>query len=135
MEESKTSAASKKEAYIYSAASPDAKQKKRFEAFLLKEQGEEFELVWKKDETVGNGFRLEAGGEVYDWTREGRYRQLADMLDEIAARYDDEESDVITLFKSSIDSWEAHVRPEEEGVVLTVGDGIVLAEGQTYRSV
>ena len=129
MEESKTSAASKKEAYIYSAASPDAKQKKRFEAFLLKEQGEEFELVWKKDETVGNGFRLEAGGEVYDWTREGRYRQLADMLDEIAARYDDEESDVITLFKSSIDSWEAHVRPEEEGVVLTVGDGIVLAEG------
>ncbi|MCR5011034.1 MAG: F0F1 ATP synthase subunit alpha [Lachnospiraceae bacterium] len=129
MEESKTSATSKKEAYIYSAASPDAKQKKRFEAFLLKEQGEEFELVWKKDETVGNGFRLEAGGEVYDWTREGRYRQLADMLDEIAARYDDEESDVITLFKSSIDSWEAHVRPEEEGVVLTVGDGIVLAEG------
>ncbi len=129
MEESKTSAVSKKEAYIYSAVSPDAKQKKRFETFLLKEQGEEFELVWKKDETVGNGFRLEAGGEVYDWTREGRYRQLADMLDEIAARYDDEESDVITLFKSSIDSWEAHVRPEEEGVVLTVGDGIVLAEG------
>ncbi|MCR5597932.1 MAG: F0F1 ATP synthase subunit alpha [Lachnospiraceae bacterium] len=129
MEESKTSAVSKKEAYIYSAVSPDVTQKKRFEVFLLKEQGEEFELVWKKDETVGNGFRLEADGEVYDWTREGRYRQLADMLDEIAARYDDEESDVITLFKSSIDSWEAHVRPEEEGVVLTVGDGIVLAEG------
>ncbi len=129
MEESKTSAVVKKEAHIYSAVSPDAAQKKRFEAFLLKEQGEEFELVWKKDETVGNGFRLEAGGEVYDWTREGRYRQLADMLDEIAARYDDEESDVITLFKSSIDSWAAHVRPEEEGVVLTVGDGIVLAEG------
>ena len=129
MEESKTSAVLKKEAYIYSAVSPDATQKKRFEAFLLKEQGEEFELVWKEDETVGNGFRLEADGEVYDWTREGRYRQLADMLDEIAARYDDEESDVITLFKSSIDSWEAHVRPEEEGVVLTVGDGIVLAEG------
>ena len=129
MEESKTSAVSKKEAYIYSAVSPDVTQKKRFEAFLLKEQGEEFELVWKQDETVGNGFRLEADGEVYDWTREGRYRQLADMLDEIAARYDDEESDVITLFKSSIDSWEAHVRPEEEGVVLTVGDGIVLAEG------
>ena len=129
MEESKTSAVSKKEAYIYSAVSPDAAQKKRFEAFLLKEQGEEFELVWKKDETVGKGFRLEADGEVYDWTREGRYRQLADMLDEIAARYDDEESDVITLFRSSIDSWAAHVRPEEEGVVLTVGDGIVLAEG------
>ena len=129
MEESKTSAVSKKEAYIYSAVSPDVTQKKRFEAFLLKEQGEEFELVWKQDETVGNGFRLEADGEVYDWTREGRYRQLADMLDEIAARYDDEESDVITLFRSSIDSWAAHVRPEEEGVVLTVGDGIVLAEG------
>lgn len=129
MEESKTSAVSKKEAYIYSAVSPDVTQKKRFEAFLLKEQGEEFELVWKNDETVGNGFRLEADGEVYDWTREGRYRQLADMLDEIAARYDDEESDVITLFRSSIDSWAAHVRPEEEGVVLTVGDGIVLAEG------
>ena len=90
MEESKTSAVLKKEAYIYSAVSPDAAQKKRFEAFLSKEQGEEFELVWKKDETVGNGFRLEADGEVYDWTREGRYRQLADMLDEIAARYDDE---------------------------------------------
>ena len=35
MEESKTSAVSKKEAYIYSAVSPDAAQKKRFEKMLV----------------------------------------------------------------------------------------------------
>ena len=70
-----------KKAFIYSATEPDDRQRARFEAFLTDKYNSPYELVWEKDESVGSGFRLKAGGDVYDWTEEGRFRQLADMLD------------------------------------------------------
>ena len=126
MEESKTLP----KAYIYSKEAPLASQKERFDAFLLKNYGKEFDLTWVFDEALDKGFKLVAAGDVYDWTPEGRYRQLAAMLEELAVSdSDDPDDDIITLFKTSIDKWEAKVSPEEEGRVLTVGDGIVIADG------
>ena len=126
MEESKTLP----KAYIYSKEAPLASQKERFDAFLLKNYGKEFDLTWVFDEALDKGFKLVAAGDVYDWTPEGRYRQLAAMLEELAVSdSDDPDDDIISLFKTSIDKWEAKVSPEEEGRVLTVGDGIVIADG------
>ncbi|MCR4937732.1 MAG: F0F1 ATP synthase subunit alpha [Lachnospiraceae bacterium] len=126
MEESKTLP----KAYIYSKEAPLASQKERFDAFLLKNYGKEFDLTWVFDEELDKGFKLVAAGDVYDWTPEGRYRQLAAMLEELAVSdSDDPDDDIISLFKTSIDKWEAKVSPEEEGRVLTVGDGIVIADG------
>ncbi len=126
MEESKTLP----KAYIYSKEAPLASQKERFDAFLLKNYGKEFDLTWVFDEALDKGFKLVAAGDVYDWTPEGRYRQLAAMLEELAVSdSDDPGDDIISLFKTSIDKWEAKVSPEEEGRVLTVGDGIVIADG------
>ena len=118
-----------KKAFIYSATEPDDRQRARFEAFLTDKYNSPYELVWEKDESVGSGFRLKAGGDVYDWTEEGRFRQLADMLDTLDGKDFGGAGDVISLFKTSINEWQAHVVPEEEGTVLTVGDGIVVAEG------
>ena len=118
-----------KKAFIYSATEPNDRQRARFEAFLTDKYNSPYELVWEKDESVGSGFRLKAGGDVYDWTEEGRFRQLADMLDTLDGKDFGGAGDVISLFKTSINEWQAHVVPEEEGTVLTVGDGIVVAEG------
>ncbi|MCR5209492.1 MAG: F0F1 ATP synthase subunit alpha [Lachnospiraceae bacterium] len=118
-----------KKALIFSATEPDERQKARFEAFLTDKYKVPYELVWELDESVGTGFRLKAGGDVYDWTEEGRFRQLADMLDALDGKDFGGKGDVISLFRTSINEWQAHVVPEEEGTVLTVGDGIVVAEG------
>ena len=114
-------------AIIRSAVSPDAGQKARFDAFLLRKYGRVFDIVWEKDENLKRGFILKAADDIYDWTPKGRFTQLAEMLEDLARG--DDEDDIITLYKDSIFKWEPAVNPAEEGVVLSVGDGIVIADG------
>ncbi len=118
---------SPEKAIIRSAVAPDASQKARFDAFLLRKYGHVFDIVWEKDENLKRGFILKAAGDIYDWTPKGRFTQLAEMLEDLARG--DDEDDIITLYKDSIFKWEPAVNPAEEGVVLSVGDGIVIADG------
>ena len=67
-------------AILYGAAAPDAAQRARFEAFLKRRYGEDAELVFEKSPLYPNGFRLEVGAEIYDWSVEGRLRQLKDLF-------------------------------------------------------
>lgn len=118
------------EAYLYSAAAPDEARKKRFEDFLKKRYHKDYELVWVHDEDITSGFRLAVGHETYDWTREGRIQQFKDMLRKKAV--EDETpggTDLITLYKNTLESWTLAALPEEEGTVTMVGDGIVFADG------
>ncbi len=114
-------------AVLYAAVEPTAQQQEGLLQFLEKKYGKAYELDWCEDESTGKGFRLVVGDEVYDHTREGRFLQLKERLGELLLA--DEEEDVITLFKSSIDSWNAETVAEEEGTVLSVGDGIVFIDG------
>ena len=66
-----------RQAILTSAARPGVAQWSRMEAFLRERYGEDVELVWQKDASLRNGFRLEIGDDVYDWSLEGRMRQLA----------------------------------------------------------
>ncbi len=115
-------------AYLYAAAEPNDEQKEKLLAFLGKRYSKAFELVFREDESITEGFRLVAGDDVYDRTREGRFHQLKERLRELVTSENDGQ-DVISLFKSSIDSWNVETLPAEEGKVLTVGDGIVVVEG------
>lgn len=119
------------EAFLYSNAAPDAQRKKRFEDFILKKYGQKYELVWVEDPGIMSGFKLVVGNEVYDWTREGRVEQLKEKLQGIIEENEGNllGSDLITLFQTSLDSWKMEALPEEEGTVIMVGDGIVIAEG------
>ena len=92
-------------AVLYAAVEPTAQQQEGLLQFLEKKYGKAYELDWCEDESTGKGFRLVVGDEVYDHTREGRFLQLKERLGELLLA--DEEEDVITLFKSSIDSWNA----------------------------
>ena len=113
-------------AVLYAAGEPSEAQKKRFINFLTERKGKEVELEWVKDESLGNGFKLSVGSEVYDWTREGLLRQFVDMLSGVKAEYDE---DVISLVRENVKNWKPEVRADEIGHVLYVGDGIAVVSG------
>ena len=52
---------------LYSAKKPTDAQIEKIRKFLL-EKYENDALEWKEDLTVTEGFRLEVGKEIYDWT-------------------------------------------------------------------
>ncbi len=118
------------EAYLYSNAVPDAQRKKRFEDFLKERYHKDYTLVWVEDKSIDSGFKLYVDNEVYDWSKEGRINQFKEMIRRRAKEEDGPGGkELITLFKSSLESWNLEALPEEEGRVIMVGDGIVIADG------
>ncbi|MBR3307702.1 MAG: F0F1 ATP synthase subunit alpha [Lachnospiraceae bacterium] len=117
-----------KKAFLYAPEKPDELQEKLLKDFLREKYSEGYEIVWREDESLSDGFRLVVGDDVYDRSREGRFNQLKEKL-RAAVSMGRGGDDVITLFKGVIDDWDARTVASEEGTVLTVGDGIVVVEG------
>ena len=111
--------------FLHSAERPDETQEKRLNAFLCKRYGEGAELVWVEDHTLENGFRLESGDDVYDWSPQGRLEQLAGRLKAV----DVSEQNVIPLLRDTLESWTPKALVHTIGKVLTVEDGIATVSG------
>jgi len=116
-------------AVIYSASAPTEAQREKFIAFLTEKYGEGIELEYSCDETIQGGFKLVVGDRVYDWTVEGRYHQFREKLEKISKQVVSSESEVIGLFKTAVDDFEAKAVADEEGTVRSVGDGIAVIDG------
>ena len=122
-------------ALLYAAEAPSPEQKARFIRFLSGRKGAPVELEWVKDDSLGNGFKLSIGSEIYDWTPEGLLRQFSNMLDSVKAG---ENEDVISLVRENIRNWKPEVRADEVGKVLFAGDGIAVVsdlERVTYGEI
>lgn len=104
---------------------PDENQKERLLAFLKRRYGGDFTLEWVLDESVRGGFVLEAGADVYDWSLEGRMRQLRERMDSIKASAEN----VIPLIREAAENWTPRLIPEEIGHVVSVGDQIATVSG------
>lgn len=63
----------KRKARLYSGKAPGKADFDRFVAFLHHKYGEDTELEWVEDQTLKNGFRLEVGAHVYDWSEMGLF--------------------------------------------------------------
>lgn len=111
--------------FLHSAERPDETQEKRLNAFLCKRYGEGAELVWVEDHTLENGFRLESGDDVYDWSPQGRLEQLAGRWKAV----DVSEQNVIPLLRDTLESWTPKALVHTTGKVLTVEDGIATVSG------
>ena len=111
--------------FLHSAERPDETQEKRLNAFLCKRYGEGAELIWVEDHTLENGFRLESGDDVYDWSPQGRLEQLAGRLKAV----DVSEQNVIPLLRDTLESWTPKALVHTIGKVLTVEDGIATVSG------
>lgn len=114
-----------KTAILYSDIKPNDEQTEKFTKLLLEKYGTQIEFIWEKDEKIKNGFRLAIGSEVYDWTVDGRFRQLKNYIKTLA----EENTDLIPLLKESIESWTPKILPNEIGTVVTVGDCVATVTG------
>lgn len=70
-------------ARLYSAKAPEKADSDRFVAFLRRKYGEGVELEWVEDRTMRNGFRLEVGTHVYDWSEKGLFKQFDAYLNKL----------------------------------------------------
>ena len=116
-----------KKAMIRAPQAPSQEQLEKFRGFLTQKYGP-VELTFVEDPSLKTGFILEVGHDVYDWSLQGRLRQMRDMIEDLP----DVPSDrLMPLIRESIDKWSPAIVPQEVGTVLTVGDGIALVSGLT----
>lgn len=114
-----------KTAVLYSDTKPDDLQTERFTNFLRGKYGEGISFRWENNARIKRGFRLVVGSDVYDWTQDGRFRQLKRYIKSMA----EEETELIQLLKERMGSWSPAVMSSETGTVLTVGDCVATVEG------
>ena len=115
-----------KKAVLYGAEAPSEEQKARFLRFLSETYGENVSLSFEKTEKK-DGFVLKVGNEVYDWSAEGRRRQLETALRRVSAK----PKELIPLLRETVHRWVPEVFAETVGTVQTVGDGIATVTGLT----
>ncbi len=113
----------KKFALLISDKEPNEEQKEKIIAFLEKKYGVS-NLKFRLDESVKGGFKLSVSGDVYDWTNEGRLRQLHSALSALS-----EQADVMPLLRETVSKWQPKAIAEEIGTVISVGDGIAAVSG------
>lgn len=112
-------------AVLFSSEKPDDKQTERFKAFIAKKYGDDVDFVWERNDAFPEGFRLEVGSEIYDWSVGGRFRQLRDTLVKVPVK----NGNIIPLLKETVRRWTPEALAQEVGAVTTVGDGIATVEG------
>ena len=121
------------EAYLYSAEEPSQEQLERLRAFLEKKYQKTVGVVWRKDASVHDGFRIEVGtsvyrwqlDQIYDWSAAGKSRQLKEQVSQAVRGH----GDVMPLVRQAIQGFASAPRADEVGTVLTVGDGIATVSG------
>lgn len=69
-----------RQAVLYASQPPSPEQEQRFARFLEDRYGETIPLVWQKSWAFPRGFRLVVGTDSYDWSLDGRFRQLRTAL-------------------------------------------------------
>ena len=111
---------------LYSAKKPTDAQLEKIKKFLL-EKYENDALEWKEDLTVTEGFRLEVGKEIYDWTNAGRLAQFKEMIFNAVGKKTTD--NIIPLIKENVKDWTPVSAPTEIGIVTSIGDGIATVSG------
>lgn len=68
-------------ATLYYVTMPTEEQQEKIKGFLCKKFGVKgAELSFKEDKSLMGGFILRAGGREFDWSIQGRFRSLAQVL-------------------------------------------------------
>ncbi len=115
-------------AQLRSADQPTEEQLQRFDQFLTQTYKRKVPLHWELDESLQDGFRLQVGSDVYDWTLDGRVRQFQDYLRHLHPGH----NDIVPLIRQAVEEWEPVPVPEEIGEVLSVDSDIATVNGLAH---
>ncbi len=121
-------ARSRLNAQLRSAGQPTEEQLARFDAFLTRTYRRTVPLQWEHDPSIQDGFRLQVGSDVYDWTLDGRTRQFQDYLRQLQPG----NGDIIPLLRQAVEEWTPSPTPEEIGEVLSVDSDIAVVHGLVH---
>jgi len=108
---------------------PTDEQLAGIKRFLAKETGNadiQVELV--NDPSLKSGFVISVGTKEYDWSEQGRIKQLATKIDAAVGVSSVDES-ILSILKASVDEFELEIKDNEVGIVTWVGDGIANIDG------
>lgn len=109
---------------------PDEEQLKNIRDFLIRKyQREDLIFETRKEPSLGGGFVIQAGNEVYDWSVNGRMKQFEEKLEQISQRGDVSQRGIISILRSEIEDFELEAKDKEIGCVSWVGDGIANVNG------
>ena len=115
-------------ALLRSADQPTEEQLQRFDRFLTRTYQRKVPLHWEFDESLQDGFRLQVGSDIYDWTLDGRVRQFQDYLRQLQPGH----NDIVPLIRQAVEEWGPSPAPEEIGEVLTVDSDIATVSGLAH---
>ena len=122
----------KERAILKYVTEPTEAQMKGIREFVKKESGsDEIELVCEKEESLGGGFVLSIGNKEYDWSTEGRIKQLTEKIlgDNREGKHSQTLEGIISILQSEIEDFDLEAKDKEVGTVKSVGDGIVNIDG------
>lgn len=117
-------------AVIRSNVAPTEDEKSRLAAYLKKVRGIDIPVVWEKDDNIVDGFQMQVGTDIYDWTISGRLRQFQEQLDTLTPSG----GEIIPLIRETVENWTPKVTAEEVGTVLTIGDEIATVAGLDHAA-
>lgn len=89
----------------------------------------EFTFELEEDKSLGGGFVIQAGNDVFDWSTSGRMKQFKEQLAKAEIGATASTENIISILKSEIDNFELEAQDKEVGVVSYVGDGIANING------
>ena len=112
-------------AELRSAVRPTEEQLRRFEKFLADKYKRKVPLRWEEDPALKQGFRLQVGADMYDWTMQGRVRQFRDYVRGLESGA----SNILPLMRQAVEDWAVSVSAEEIGEVVTVDGEIATVKG------
>ena len=112
-------------AELRSAVKPTEEQLRRFEKFLAGKYKRKIPLRWEEDPALKQGFRLQVGADMYDWTMQGRVRQFRDYVRGLESG----SNDILPLMRQAVEDWTVAVNPEEIGEVTAVDGEIASVKG------
>jgi F-type H+-transporting ATPase subunit alpha len=114
---------------------PDETQLEGIKKFIEKQFGtRDITFVMEEDKSLGGGFVIESGDEVFDWSTKGRLQQFKEKLAGVGSSQTSSETtnstdSIISILRSEIERFELEAKDQEVGTVSYVGDGIANING------
>ncbi len=109
---------------------PSDEQLQGIKDFVAKQYNTtEFTFELEEDKSLGGGFVIQAGNDVFDWSTSGRMKQFKEQLSKAEIGASASTENIISILKSEIDNFELEAQDKEVGVVSYVGDGIANING------